>query len=533
MQFNLADLLEAVVDAVPDRPCLYAEGRRLSFREFDQRANRLAHHLAARGIGAGDHVGCHMMNGTEYLETMYALFKIRAVPINVNFRYVEEELRYLYDDADLVAVVFDTEFADRVATVLPKVDSVRHLLAVGPDLGPLPEGTELYEDALAAQADDRSGFPERSPDDLFIIYTGGTTGMPKGVMWRQEDLFFAGMGGGYPAGEPMSKPEDAGPRALANSPMVSFPAPPLMHGAAELGSFINFLGGGKVCLIRKYSGDGALSLIEQEKCNTITIVGDAMAVPLIEALEQKSYDTSSMLALASAGALLSQPVRDRINELLPNVYINDSFGSTETGYNGSAPPGSKASDGLRFTVNARTAVFDDDLKPVVPGSDVVGRVAQRGHIPLGYYGDAEKTAKTFLTIDGERWVLPGDMATVEADGTMRFLGRGSICINSGGEKIYPEEVEGALKSHPALIDAVVAGIPDERWGQKVAAVLQVREGFDTPTEEDIAEHLSTRIARYKVPRFVHAVDLMQRSPSGKPDYNWATKVLQEAASSRA
>jgi acyl-CoA synthetase (AMP-forming)/AMP-acid ligase II len=534
VQFNLADMLESVVDAVPDRPALYAEGRRLSFREFDERANRLAHHFAAHGIGLGDHVGCHMMNGTEYLETMYALFKVRAVPVNVNFRYVEEELRYLYDDADLVGVVYDTEFAAKVASVLPKVDSVKHLIAVGPTDGyELPEGSVLYEEVLAAQSPGREGFPRRSGDDLFIIYTGGTTGMPKGVMWRQEDLFFAGMGGGYPAGEPLAKPEDAGPRALANSPMVSFPAPPLMHGAAELGSFINLLGGGKVCLIRRYSGDGALSLIEQEKCNTITIVGDAMAVPLIEALEAKSYDLSSLFAMASAGALLSQPVRDKFNEHLPDVYINDSFGSTETGYNGSAPPGSKASDGLRFSVNARTAVFDDDLKPVVPGSGVVGRVAQRGHIPLGYYGDEAKTAKTFLTIDGERWVLPGDMATVDEDGTMCFLGRGSICINSGGEKIYPEEVEGALKSHPALVDAVVAGIPDERWGQRVAAVLQVREGFEVPTQEDIAEHLSTRIARYKVPRFVHAVDLMQRSPSGKPDYGWAVKVLEEAAAARA
>ena len=534
MDFNLADMLEDVVDAVPDREALYAEGRRLTFREFDQRANRLAHHFAARGIGLGDHVGCHMMNGTEYLETMVALFKIRAVPVNVNFRYVEEELRYLYDDADLVAVVFDTEFADRVASVLPKVDSVKHLLAVGPTEGyALPEGAELYEDALAAQSDGREGFPKRSGDDLFIIYTGGTTGMPKGVMWRQEDLFFAGLGGGYPAGEPLTDPTQAGPRALANSPMVSFPAPPLMHGAAELGSFINFLGGGKVCLIRKYSGDGALSLIQQEKINTITIVGDAMAVPLIEALDAKSYDLSSLLALASAGALLSQPVRDKLTERIPNLFIIDSFGSTETGFNGSAPLGSKASEGLRFAVNPRTAVFDDDFKPVVPGSETVGRVAQKGHIPLGYYGDPEKTAKTFVTVDGVRWVLPGDMATVDADGTMCFLGRGSICINSGGEKIYPEEVEGALKSHPALIDAVVAGIPDDRWGQRVAAVLQVRDGFAVPTQEDIAEHLATRIARYKVPRFVHAVDLMQRSPSGKPDYGWATKVLTEAAGASA
>jgi 3-oxocholest-4-en-26-oate---CoA ligase len=529
VEFNLADMLEDVVDHVSDRPALYAEGRRLSFREFDERANRLAHHVTSVGIGPGDHVGCHMMNGTEYLETMYALFKIRAVPVNVNFRYVEEELRYLYNDADLVGVVYDTEFADRVASVLPAAPKVRVLVHVGPVEGPLPAGSVEFEQALAAQPATRDGFPIRSADDLFIIYTGGTTGMPKGVMWRQEDLFFAGMGGGYPAGEPMAKPTEAGTRALANTPMVSFPAPPLMHGAAELGSFINLLGGGKVVLIRRYTGDGALSLIEQEKCNTLTIVGDAMAVPLLEALDKKRYDLSSLFALASAGALLSQSTRDALVERIPNLYINDSFGSSETGYNGSIKPGTDAKDGLKFVINARTAVFDDDDKPVVPGSGVVGRVGQKGNIPLGYYGDPEKTAKTFREIDGVRWVFPGDMATVEQDGTMHFLGRGSICINSGGEKIYPEEVEGALKSHPGLVDAVVAGIPDERWGQKVAAVLQVQPGEKAPSQQDIEQHLSTRIARYKVPKFVHTVDLIVRSPAGKADYQWATKVLSEAA----
>jgi acyl-CoA synthetase (AMP-forming)/AMP-acid ligase II len=533
MQFNIADMFEGVVDAVPDREALYAEGRRLTFRELDERANRLAHHFQSIGIGKGDHIGCHMMNGTEYLETMIALFKIRAVPVNVNFRYVEDELLYLYKDADLKGVVYDTEFADRVASVLPRVDAVRHLLAVGPVAGDLPEGTVLYDEAIAAQPEDRSGFPERSANDLFVIYTGGTTGMPKGVMWRQEDIFFAGMGGGYPMGEPLAKPEDAGPRAAANSPMVSFPAPPLMHGAAELGSFINFMGGGKVCLIRRYTGHGALSLIEQEKCNSMTIVGDAMALPLVDALAEKEYDTSSLFALASAGAILSQPLRDAIAERLPNVMVIDSFGSTETGFNGTAAAGSQPSGGLKFAVNPRTSVFDDARKRVQPGSGVVGRVAQRGHIPLGYYGDPKKTAETFVEIDGERWVLLGDMATVEEDGSMRFLGRGSVCINSGGEKVYPEEVEGALKSMPGVIDAVVAGIPDDRWGQRVAAVLQTRPGAAAPTQQEIEDHLSSRIARYKVPRFVHTVETMQRSPSGKPDYGWATKVLTDAAGATA
>jgi acyl-CoA synthetase (AMP-forming)/AMP-acid ligase II len=534
MQFNLADLFEAVVDAVPDREALYAEGRRLTFRELDARANRLAHHFASVGIGPGDHVGCHMMNGTEYLETMIGLFKIRAVPVNVNFRYVEDELLYLYQDADLKGVVYDTEFADRIAAIRPKVATLKHLVAVGPPGdSPLPAGSVLYDEAIAAQPDDRSGFPERSAGDLFVIYTGGTTGMPKGVMWRHEDIFFAGIGGGYPMGEPLARPEDAGPRAAANSPMVSFPAPPLMHGAAELGSFINFMGGGKVVLIRRYTGHGALDLIEQEKVNTLTIVGDAMALPLVDALAEKPHDVSSLVALASAGALLSQPLRDLIAERLPNVFVIDSFGSTETGFNGTAAAGSQPADGLKFAVNERTRVFDDERKPVQPGSGVVGRVAQRGHIPVGYYGDPVKTAETFVEIDGERWVLLGDMATVEPDGSMRFLGRGSVCINSGGEKIYPEEVEGALKSMPGIIDAVVAGIPDERWGQRVAAVLQTRPGAPAPTQQEIEQHLASRIARYKVPRFVHVVETMQRSPSGKPDYGWATKVLTEAAGAPA
>jgi len=534
VEFNFADMFECVVDAVPDREALYAEGRTLTYRQLDERANRLAHHFQSVGIGQGDHVGCHMMNGTEYLETMIALFKIRAVPINVNFRYVHEELRYLYEDADLIGVVFDAEFAERVAAVLPDTPKVKHLLAVGPYDGfSLPEGTARYEEVLAAQSADRSGFPERSADDLLIIYTGGTTGMPKGVMWRQEDMFFAGMGGGRPAGEPFKTPEEAGENAAASGVMVSFPAAPLMHGAAELSSFITFWSGGKVCLVRKFSGHSALQVVQEQKANMIMVVGDAMATPILEALDEKDYDTSSLMVLGSAGALLSQTTRDKLTARVPTLFINDSFGSTETGYNGSAKPGSNAKDGLKFAINERTTVFGDDDKPVEPGSGKVGLVGQKGHIPLGYYNDPEKTAKTFRVIDGVRWVFPGDMATVEEDGTMHFLGRGSICINSGGEKIYPEEVENAIKTHPDLQDAVVAGIPDERWGQKVAAVLQVKEGRTPPTQEELEAHLASHVARYKLPRFITYVDLMQRSPSGKPDYKWATKVLTEAAGASA
>jgi 3-oxocholest-4-en-26-oate---CoA ligase len=517
MEFNLADLFEHIADAVPEREALYVEGRTLTYRELDRRANQLAHHFTAVGIGIGDHFGCHMMNGAEYLETMLALLKIRAVPINVNFRYVREELRYLYDNADLVGLVYDTEFTDRVAAVLPHVPRLRHLLTVGSDQ------EQRYEEALAAQPDDRTGFPERSADDLMIIYTGGTTGMPKGVVWRHEDLLFGAMSGG---GEPLARPEDAGPRAAAATPHVMFAAPPLMHGTAVLATFITFLGGGKVCLVRKYSGEGAVRVIQEQGCQTMMIVGDAMATPLVEALDAEPRALPSLHIIASAGALLTQPVRDRLSAHLPDLYIVDSFGSTETGHSGAG-----MDHGRRFTVNDTTTVLDDALRPVTPGSGVVGQVARRGHIALGYYGDPDKTARTFVEVDGVRWVLSGDMATVDTDGTLHFLGRGSICINSGGEKIHPEEVEAAIKTHPAVTDAVVAGIPDPRWGQKVAAVLQLNPTAATPTQQDLETHLAPLIARYKLPRLTHVVPSIQRSPSGKPDYKWATETLIQAAKS--
>lgn len=520
MEFNLADLFEHIADAVPEREALYVEGQTLTYRELDRRANRLAHHFTAAGIGAGDHVGCHLMNGAEYLETMIALLKIRAVPINVNFRYVREELRYLYDNADLVGLVYDTEFTDRVAAVLPDVPRLRHLLAVGPGRE-LPAGAQRYEEALAARPGDRAGLPERSADDLVIIYTGGTTGLPKGVIWRHEDLLFGAMGGGA---EGLIAPEDAGPRAAAADPHVMFAAPPLMHGTAVLASFITFLGGGKVCLVRKYSGDGAVRVIREQGCQTMMIVGDAMATPLIEALDADPRPLPSLHIIASAGALLTQPVRDRLSAHLPQLYIVDSFGSTETGHSGAGVDESR-----RFTVNDTTAVLDDTLTPVVPGSGVVGQVARRGHIALGYYRDPGKTARTFVEAGGVRWVLSGDQATVDTDGTLHFLGRGSICINSGGEKIHPEEVEAALKTHPAITDAVVAGIPDPRWGQKVAAVLQLHPTAPTPTRQELETHLAPLIARYKLPRLTHVVRRVQRSPSGKPDYKWATETLIHAA----
>ena len=531
MEFNIADLYESVADAIGDREALVCGGRRLTYAELDARANRLAHHLSAQGIGPGDHVGVQMYNSTEYLETMLACFKIRAVPINVNYRYVEEELAYLYEDADLVAVVFDAEFASRVDAVGGRAGKVKHLLAVGDTAAaPLPAETVLYDEAVAAQPDTR-GFGPRSADDLYIIYTGGTTGMPKGVMWRHEDLFYAGMGGGEPMGEPATRPEEVAEKAVGRGALVMFPVAPLMHGAAQLASWIGFWQAATVVLVRKFDPVDVIRTAEREKANSLSIVGDAMARPIAETLEGPlaGADLSSVYAISSAGAILSNTVREKLQQLLPNTMLLDNFGASETGFQGTGVAGSSPDKGLRFTVNDRTAVLDESFRPVTPGSGDIGRVAQRRHVPVGYYKDPVKSAQTFVEVDGERWVLLGDMATVGEDGVINVLGRGSVCINTGGEKVFPEEVEAALKAHPAVFDTIVTGVPDEQYGQRVAAVVELRDDVPRPTLEELEKHCRTRVAGYKVPRALVVVDKIQRSPSGKADYPWAAKIARESA----
>jgi acyl-CoA synthetase (AMP-forming)/AMP-acid ligase II len=530
VEFNFADMYEAIADVIGDREALVCGSRRLTFGELESRANRLANHLRSVGVGPGDHVGTQLVNGAEYVEAVLACLKLRAVPVNVNYRYVEEELAYLYDDADLVAVVTDVEYLDRVAAVLPRAPKVRHLVVLGATSVGLPDIAVDYEQALAVQSDVRE-FGPRSAEDLYIIYTGGTTGMPKGVMWRHEDLFFAGMAGGNPAGEPAATPDDVVEFAKNGGNLVMFPVAPLMHGAAQLGTFIAFWGGNRVVLVPKFDGAEVLRTISREKVNTINIVGDAMARPIAEARlgECADLDVSSMFVISSAGAVLSPTVQDQLTELFPNIMIVNAFGSSETGFNGSAAPGT-ANKGLIFQGNERTTVLDENLQPVTPGSGVVGRVAQKRRVPVGYYKDPEKTAQTFIEIDGERWVLMGDMATVEEDGTITVFGRGSVCINTGGEKVYPEEVEAALKAHPAIFDAVVAGVPDARFGERVAALIQVRPDVATPSTDDVEQHCRMLLAGYKVPRVVVVVDEVLRSPSGKADYPWAKQVATAAVS---
>ncbi|MBZ4014858.1 acyl-CoA synthetase [Streptomyces purpurogeneiscleroticus] len=535
MEYNLADLFESIVDAVPDREALvYAEHpgtgaeRRLTYAQLDRAGNRLAHHLADSGVRPGDHVGLHLYNGVEYLQTLYACLKIRAVPVNVNYRYVEEELVYLYRDADLVALVFDAEFTERVAAAAPEAPRLRHLVRVGtphpgarePALPVLP-----FTDAEAAGSPDR-GFGPRSADDRVIIYTGGTTGMPKGVVWRHEDLFFSGTGGGAPTGEPVSRPEELAERAAASGEgLVFFPTPPLMHGTSTLTAFIGFHFGQKVVLHRKYVPEEVLRTIERERVTSVSLVGDAMLRPLTDALAGplKGTDCSSLFAVSSSGAILSDTVRAQFTALVPHAMLLNNFGSSESGFNGTATDDAGPDTGFRLRVNGRTAVVDPATHaPVPPGEP--GRLAQRGHVPLGYYNDPAKTAETFFEADGERWVLLGDMATVDEEGVVTVLGRGSQCINSGGEKVYPEEVEQALKAHPDVYDALVAGVPDDRWGSRVAAVVQLRPGAGPVDLAAVQAHCRTRLAGYKIPRTVVITDRIQRSPSGKADYRWAKRV---------
>ncbi|MBA2947512.1 acyl-CoA synthetase [Streptomyces himalayensis] len=538
MEYNLADLFESVVDVVPDREALVyidhpgtGAERRLTYAQLDAAANRIAHHLIDSGIRPGEHLGLHLYNGIEYLQTVLGCLKARVVPVNVNYRYVEDELVYLYRDADLVALVFDAEFTGRVAVALPRTEKLRHLVRVGappegaPDVPAIP-----FAEAEASGSPER-GFPARSADDLFIIYTGGTTGMPKGVMWRQEDLFFSGLGGGSPTGEPVKKPEEIAERVAAGGDGITFfPTPPLMHGTSTLTAFIGFNFGQRVVVHRKFVPEEVLRTIEKERVTSMSLVGDAMVRPLIDALvgPMKGTDCSSMFSVSSSGAVLSETVREQFLALVPNVMLLNNFGSSESGFNGTATADSGPDTGFRVRVNARTQVVDPVThEPVAPGD--VGRVAQRGHVPLGYYNDPQKTAETFFRKGDERWVLLGDMATVDEEGVVTVLGRGSQCINTGGEKVYPEEVEQALKAHPDVYDALVAGVPDTKWGNHVAAVVQLREGAARPSLNDIQAHCRARLAGYKIPRQLVLTDRIQRSPSGKADYRWARAVAAEGA----
>lgn len=533
MEFNLADLFEGAVDAFADREYIVCDGKRRTYAELEARANRLAHHLAAEGIGPGDHVGIYALNSVEWVETAWAVFKLRAVWININYRYVADELRYLFANADLKALVHQRQYSPNVAGLLGELADLRHVVVIDDDSqepDPAHDAVD-YEEAVASGSPERD-FGPRSPGDHYILYTGGTTGMPKGVVWRQEDVFFA-LGGGI---DPMTKARAASPMAMvekgqaAAGPITFLPIAPLMHGASQWAVMGQSFTGNRVVLIPKFDAHAVWSLVGAEHVNMMMITGDAMGRPLVEALDEPGadYDLSSFLGLTSTAALFSPAVKDAFFVHFPNLIMTDAIGSSEGGSNGLSmvKPGATAmKSGPTVNSISGTVVFDENLELVKPGSGVIGKIARSGDIPVGYYNDPVKTAEVFFEVDGTRYVMPGDFATVEADGSVTLLGRGSICINSGGEKIFPEEVESAVRSHPDVMDAIVVGAPDERWGQRVAAIVEPRPGHRAPSLEDVQEHCRSRVAGYKVPRQLHVVDRIERSPAGKPDYPWANTVV--------
>lgn len=532
MAFNIADLFEHTVDAVPERTALICGDRSTTFAELEERSNRLAHHLAEQGVGERDHVAVYALNSIEYVETMLAAYKLRAVPINVNYRYEEGELLYLLDNADAVAVVYQASYAERIAAVAEQIGTLRHLVEI--DDGTTPgatTGATPYEDALAAQNGERD-FGPRDDGDLYILYTGGTTGMPKGVMWRHEDVWRA-LGGGidFVTGEPVTDEYQLSRVAAEAVPPTGLVLAPLMHGAAQWGTLGGLFKGVPNVLLPKFDPHLVWGAVEAHGISVITITGDAMALPLIEAYGEKDYDLSSLVAISSTAAVFSPVVKKRLFEILPDLFISEAVGSSEGGFNGlrvldrnsvleAAPPEGGL---LNVPPGPDTVVLGDDDTPVGPGE--IGRLARKGNVPLGYYKDPVKTAATFIEIDGVRHSVPGDFARVEQDGSMTLLGRGSQCINSGGEKIYPEEVESAVKEHDAVFDALVLGVDDERWGQRVVALVQPRDG-ETLTLDEIAAHVRTKLASYKAPRELHLVDEMPRQPSGKPDYTRARATIE-------
>jgi acyl-CoA synthetase (AMP-forming)/AMP-acid ligase II len=533
MEFNLADLFEAAVDAYPEREYLVADGKRRTYAEMEARANQLAHYLASQGIEAGDHVGIYAYNSVEWVETAWAVFKLRAIWININYRYVEDELRYLLKNADLKALVYQREFSPLVTALLPELPDLRLVLVIedGSDAPPAPDAVR-YEDALSGQSELRD-FEPRSGDDLYILYTGGTTGMPKGVVWKHRDVFYA-LGGGT---DPTTNERVTDPSVMVQKgtagPMVHLPVAPLMHGATQWCVMGQSFVGSKIVLMAKFDPHHVWRLVNEEKVNSVMITGDAMGKPLVERLSEPGadYDLSSLLAVVSSAALFSAPVKDQFFERLPHIVITDAIGSSEGGNNGMTvvTAGNTAmKSGPTVHLLGETVVFDESLELVEPGSGVIGKIARSGDIPVGYYNDPKKTAEVFIEVRGTRYVMPGDFATVEADGSITLLGRGSIVINSGGEKIFPEEVESAVRSHPDVMDAIVCGAPDERWGQTVAAIVQPRVGHEAPSLEALQEHCRASIAGYKVPRRLHVVDAVERSPSGKPDYTWAAAIVNAA-----
>ena len=540
MEFNAADIFEGVVDRVPDREAIVHGSTRLTYKELDARSNKAANALKKLGIKKGSHIGIYAFNCVEWLEIMLGAYKLCAIPININYRYVEEELKYLIDNADMEAIFYHKQFSNKLENIKSHLPLLKDFICIEDDSGEddVIDKSFNFEDLIANEDESRLDV-DRSGDDKYILYTGGTTGMPKGVVWRMEDVLMT-LGGGIDAvtGEKYPTPEAFADKCLQDQ-TIALALAPFMHGGAQWQSFNSFFSGWKLIINDQVSFDAdyVWEVVAKEKVMNLTIMGDAMGRPLCDALPraiEKGLDLSSLFVLSSTASVFSASIKDTILEYLPNLFLIDAVGSSETGATGVNihTKDGKLKDsggGPKFTKPNFSEILNLDTKEVISPSDTetIGYLARKGHVPVAYYKDEEKSKKTFIEVGGVRYSIPGDMAKYEEDGQMTLLGRGSVSINSGGEKIFPEEVEMALKAHPNIFDCLVVGVKDDRWGQKVVAVIQRREN-DELSLDDIKDVASKYIASYKMPKEIVFSELIERAPSGKPNYQWA----QEFANSK-
>jgi 3-oxocholest-4-en-26-oate---CoA ligase len=545
-KFNLSDVFRTVATTIPDHTYLVWRDRRLTYAQADARVDGFARYLTSVGLGCHteraaleghesgqDHLGIYLRNGNEYLEAMTGSYRARVAPFNVSYRYVESELGYLLTDSKARALVYPAEFAPRVAAIRDRLPDLQVLIQVADESGnALLDGAVDYETILTTP-EPAGGMPTPSGDDLYLLYTGGTTGMPKGVLWRQHDIFLSSMGGRpWGADEFTASYAELAEKARAAAGAMSILViPPFMHGAAQWAAYTMVTMGGRLVIpddVERMRAPDVLRLVEREKVISIPVVGDAIARPLIDEIERGDYDLSSLVTFTNGGAPLSPTVRERIHAALPNVMVMDAVGASESGAQMStvSTPGAGLQAAV-FTPQSDTAVVSAEFDRVLGPGEGQGWLARRALIPLGYLGDAEKTARTFLVIDGVRWSVPGDRANVLEDGRIQLLGRDSVTINSGGEKIFVEEVERAIAAHPSVYDVVVVGRPSERWGSEVVAVVQFAEGA-TATDAELVETCGKSIARYKIPKAFIRTEKIVRSPAGKADYRWAKEVASVA-----
>lgn len=546
MALNIADLFEHAVDAAPDNPAVKVGDRVVTYAELESESNRLAHYLQSQGVKPGDHVAVYAKNSIEHVIAVLAIVKIRAVNINVNYRYVEGELNYLFDNADVVALIVERTYAPLVAKTAPNHPKLKTFVVIPDVIEPDDQsdisafGGVLYADAIADQSAERD-FEERSADDLHIIYTGGTTGFPKGVMWRHED-FWRTLGGGidFYTGEHLSE-FDQSEQAKQEGRMVTFPLSPLMHGGAQAGLLMHLFAGHLTILEPKFDPKRTWEIIDENGVMLIFMTGDAMARPLIEEFERKAatgepYSGASLFAVSSSAAIFSPEVKERWINALPNPVYTDSVGASETGFQGMGMQDKEhiSSDGPVVGLGPNSVVIDEQNNVLDLETNVgkIGRLGRGGSVPVGYYKDPEKSAATFIEINGLRYSVPGDFARIEEGNRVTLLGRGSNCVNTGGEKVYPEEVEMAIKRHPAVYDVLVVGIPDEKFGQAVAAVVQPREGATVELEE-LREYLREFLSGYKLPRALALVAEIPRNATGKAQYPRAKELLLEARATSA